>query len=101
MATKEPTADKDAASFSRILPDHCYLGRDREGYAHHLDRQGAVIHRVDAATGGRERRVELAARDEPVLDAVGSYLAFVADGVGWLDRRYYREPAPLAGGRWL
>lgn len=101
MATKGPTADKDAASFSRILSDHCYLGRDREGFQHHLDRRSAAIHRVDPESGERERRVELAARDEPVLDAVGSYLSFVADGVGWDDRRYYREPAGVAGGRWL
>jgi hypothetical protein len=65
---------------TRLLPQHVYLGRDREGYRHHLDRDANTVTRFDGA-GTIERRVPLADKH---LD---TYLAFVADEVGWSVRK--------------
>lgn len=79
MSTKDapeqkPSGTTDATT--RLLPQHVYLGRDREGYRHHLDRATATVTRFDDA-----RRIE---RRTDIADAdLDEYLAFVADGVGW------------------
>jgi hypothetical protein len=83
MSTNDTPAQESAGTTdatSRCLPQHVYLGRDREGYHHHLDRAADAVYRFGEA-GTIERRTDL---DGEHLD---EYLAFVADGVGWDDRR--------------
>jgi hypothetical protein len=83
MSTKHSTEDKTSDTTdatTRLLPDHVHLGRDREGYRHHLDRAADAVYRFDE-TGAIERCTDLDGRH---LD---EYLAFVADGVGWDARR--------------
>lgn len=63
-----------------LLPQHVYLGCDREGYRHHLDRDANTVTRFDDA-GTVERRTDLG---DTHLD---DYLAFVAGGVGWRVRK--------------
>jgi len=83
MSTNGTPAQESAGTTdatTRLLADHVYLGRDREGYHHHLDRSTETVTRFDG-TGTIERRTDIVDAD---LD---EYLAFVADGVGWRDRR--------------
>jgi len=85
MSTNNTLADKDSATdctdyTTRLLPQHVFLGRDREEYNHHLDRETNVVTRFDDA-GEIERRTELG--DDPLDD----YLAFVAEKVGWKTRK--------------
>lgn len=78
-ATTADTTENCTDYTSRLLPKHVYLGRDCEGYRHHLDRDAGMVTRFDD-DGRIERRTSLD-------DDLGDYLAFVADGVGW-DARY-------------
>lgn len=93
MSSNAARADKPTdrrTAFDPALTTHVYLGRDAEGYHHHLDRSTATVHRV-AADGTRERTVDLLARerDETAAGALEAYLAFVARSVAWDDRRKY------------
>jgi len=83
MSTKDtpeqkPSGTTDATT--RLLAGHVYLGRDREGYHHHLNRATATVTRFDDS-GQIERRTDIGHAD---LD---EYLAFVADEIAWDDRR--------------
>jgi hypothetical protein len=83
MSTKDTPEQKSSGTTdatTRCLPAHVYLGRDREGYHHHLDRDAEAVTRFDD-DGQIERRTDIADAD---LD---EYLAFVADEVAWDDRR--------------
>jgi hypothetical protein len=83
MSTNGTPDNKDSGTTdatTRLLADHVYLGRDCEGYHHHLDRAADTVTRFDDA-GRIERRTDLG--DRP-LD---HYLLFVADEIGWDDRR--------------
>ncbi|WP_251342408.1 hypothetical protein [Haloplanus halophilus] len=78
--TTGDTTDNCTDYTTKLLPQHVYLGRDREGYVHHLDRDANAVHRVEDA-GERERVT-------PLGDAhLDDYLAFVADEIGWTDRK--------------
>lgn len=77
-----------AAGFSPGLRQHVCLGVDAEGFAHHLDRATATVHRIRPATGTRERTTDLLARGEPAPAALETYIHdFVGGAVGWADRR--------------
>lgn len=69
-----------------VLARHVDLGDDAAGYVHHLDRHTATVHRI-APDGTRERRTDLTARTERAPDALETYVEFVAEGVGWAERR--------------
>lgn len=75
---QEPAGTSDEPP--RLLPQHVYLGRDREGYRHHLDRNTNTVTRFND-TGQIERRTHLGNRH---LD---DYLLFIAEGVGWRVRK--------------
>lgn len=81
MITNDTPADKASATdcTDPFLADHVYLGRDREGFVHHLDREANVVYRFD--DDGMERVSPLG---EKHLD---DYLAFVADQIGWAVRK--------------
>lgn len=92
MSTNIERAEKptdDEPFNTTLLARHVNLGTDAEGMIHHLDRATATVHRIDPATGRRERRTDLTARNEPAPAALETYIAFVAEGVGWDDRRKY------------
>lgn len=73
------TAEKCSDYTTNLLPQHVYLGRDREGYAHHLDRDANTVTRFDGAD------IE---RVTPLGDAhLDDYLRFVAEEVGWQTRK--------------
>jgi hypothetical protein len=99
MSTKTPAAQESSGDrlFDALLADHVLLGRDAEGYVHHLDRQTATVHRIHPTTGARERRTDLTARPERPPRALEVYIRFVAEGTGWADRRKYTA-ADLFGG---
>jgi hypothetical protein len=76
-ATTADTTDNCTDHTSALLPKHVYLGRDTEGYRHHLDRGAGRVTRFDDA-GAIERTTLL---DD--AEALDDYLAFVADEIGW------------------
>lgn len=77
--TTGDTTDNGIDHEYSLLPQHVYLGRDTEGYVHHLDRDQNVVHRFE---GGTRERVT------PLGDAhLDDYLAFVADDLGWHERK--------------
>jgi len=83
MSTKERPAQESAGTYDeppRLLPQHVYLGRDTEGFRHHLDREANTVTRFDD-TGTVERRTDLTDRH---LD---DYLAFVAEEIAWAVRK--------------
>jgi len=83
MSTKDRPAQETAGTTdatTRLLPQHVYLGRDAEGYRHHLDREAGVIYRFDDS-GTVERITSLDGRH---LD---DYLAFVAEEIAWAGRK--------------
>jgi len=84
MATTHATADK---ATDGLLPTYRDLGVDAEGYHHAQDRSRGAVHRIDPATGTRERVTDL--RLEPVPcagNALNAYVAHVAEDVGWAER---------------
>lgn len=86
MSTNDTPAQESAATTdatSRLLAQHVYLGRDSEGYHHHLDRAAERVTRFDA-DGTVERRTDITGAGDTELDR---YLRFVAAEVGWADRR--------------
>jgi hypothetical protein len=88
MSTKATSRQESSEPFDRLLPQHVYLGRDRHGYDHHLDRATATVHRI-ATDGVRERRTDLTSRDEAAPRALEVYLRWIASSIGWDDRRKY------------
>jgi hypothetical protein len=83
MSTNDTPGQKSSGTTdatTRLLPQHVYLGRDREGYRHHLDRDANTVTRFD--DDGRIERVT------PLGDAhLDDYLRFVAEEVGWKTRK--------------
>jgi hypothetical protein len=96
MSTKHTHAQESDAPFDPLLPRHVYLGRDRNGFDHHLDRATASVHRFDTA-GVRERRVDLTERDEPAPKALEVYLYWIAHHIGW-ESRHKMVGADVFGG---
>jgi len=83
MSSKTPPEQKSSGTYdepARLLPQHVYLGRDTQGFRHHLDRDANTVTRFDD-TGRIERITRLGDRH---LD---DYLAFVAESVGWRVRK--------------
>lgn len=83
MSSKTPPEQKSSGTTdatTRLLPQHVYLGRDTEGFRHHLNREANTVTRFDD-TGEIERVTDLGGRH---LD---DYLAFVAEHVGWRVRK--------------
>jgi|GEM_PF-7122174 len=83
MSSKSPPEQKSSGTIdatTRLLPQHVYLGRDTEGFRHHLDREANIVTRF-SDTGEIERRTDLGD------DHLDDYLAFVADHVGWAVRK--------------
>ncbi len=70
-----------------LLPTYRDLGIDAEGYHHAQDRRRGVIHRVDPATGARERVTDLRLDHYAAPgNATNAYIAHVAEDVGWAER---------------
>ena len=83
MSTNDRPAQEAAGTYDeppRLLPKHVYLGRDREGYRHHLDRDANTVTRFND-TGQIERCTHLGGHH---LD---DYLRFIAEEVGWQVRK--------------
>jgi hypothetical protein len=95
MSTNAVRNDKTGAPFDRSLTTHVYLGRDRDGRDHHLDRATASVHII--ADGRRVRRPDLTSLDVAAPRALEKYIDAVATGPGWDDRRKY-VGADLFGG---
>jgi len=81
-ATTADTTENCTDHTTKLLPQHVYLGTDREGFRHHLDRERDAVLRV-ADDGTIERVIDLGDDDNDLDD----YLAFVADHVGWRVRK--------------
>lgn len=75
-----------------LIAQHTTLGLDDDGYAHHLDRDARVVHRIDPATGCRERRSDLGAwTDERPNKSMGNAVSvyvheYIGGEVGWTER---------------
>jgi hypothetical protein len=84
MATNAAAPNKGTDG---LVPTYQDLGVDAEGYHHALDRRRDVIHRVDPATGQRERVTDrrLDAHAAPG-NATEAYIQHVAADVGWAER---------------
>jgi hypothetical protein len=91
------TQNDSGAPFDRLLTTHVYLGRDRTGRDHHLDRATASVHWIDPDTGARVRRPDLTSLDVPAPRAPEHYIEAVATEIGWDDHRKY-VGADLFGG---
>ena len=78
--TNGDTTQKCTDATTRLLPQHVYLGRDAEGFRHHLDRAANTVTRF-SDTGEIERVTDLGD------DHLDDYLAFVAEDVGWRVRK--------------
>jgi hypothetical protein len=87
MSTNAIRTENCDAPFDRSLTTHVYLGRDRDGRDHHLDRATASVHII--ADGRRVRRPDLTSLDVPAPAALEEYIDAVATGPGWDDRRKY------------
>ncbi|NHX37839.1 MULTISPECIES: hypothetical protein [Halolamina] len=73
----------------RTLPAYEWLGRDRNDKTHVLDRKRDVVHRIDVLAGERVAVYDLDAVDTDCRgNAIETYVDFVADGVGWVDRTF-------------
>jgi len=71
----------------RILPAYQWLGRDRNDKTHVLDRKRDVVHRIDVLAGERVAVYDLDAADTDCRgNAIETYVDFVAERVGWVDR---------------
>ena len=69
----------------RTVARHAYLGVDREGYHHHVDRDARLVYRFDA-TGAVERTTPLRTPNDTDLER---YIHdHVATDVGWAERSY-------------
>jgi hypothetical protein len=82
MSMNTPSEQKPSGTIdatTRLLPQHVYLGRDTEGFRHHLDREANTVTRFDD-DGTIERVTGLGD------DHLDDYLAFVAKHVGWRAR---------------
>jgi hypothetical protein len=87
MSTKATSRQESSEPFDRSLTTHVYLGRDRDGRDHHLDRATASVHII--ADGRRVRRPDLTSLDVAAPRALEEYIDAVATGPGWDDRRKY------------
>jgi hypothetical protein len=77
----------DASPFrAGDLSRHTVIGRDQEGYRHHLDRESGKVHRM-TISGTRERVVDLTTRDAPAAVSLELYVDFVGQAVGWDSRQ--------------
>ena len=91
MSTTNPHQQSSTDS-PRLAPQHTTLGVDADGYTHHLDRDAETVHRIDTATGVRERVSDLAAwqaqREHVALgNAVDVYVhEYIGGEVGWGER---------------
>ncbi len=73
----------------RTLPAYEWLGRDHNDKTHVLDRKRNVVHRIDVLAGERIGVYDLdAAGTDCRGNAVETYVDFVADRVGWVDRTF-------------
>jgi len=103
MSTTNPRR-KSSTGSPRLAPQHTTLGVDADGYAHHLDRDAAAVHRIDPTTGRRERRSNLAEwvaeRDNVELgNAVDTYVHdYIGGEVGWSERTQLTNRDVFGGG---
>ena len=77
---------------------HKYLGRDRDGYHHHVDKSRGLVYRFDDH-GDIERVTDLFEDPNPEMHHLDSYIEFVAEGCGWEDRRNITAEAIFEGFR--
>lgn len=91
MSTKTTRPNKGTVvgnSYKR-LPAYQWLGRDRNDRTHVLDRKRDVVHRIDTLAGERVAVYDLyAAGNECRGNAIETYVDFVAENVGWVDRKF-------------
>jgi hypothetical protein len=91
MSTTNPTQEESTATpraaHDAFVARHERLGRDREGYTHHLDRDARRVYRFDD-TGTLDQIADLDILDADLLgDAIETYIhEYVAAQVGWEDR---------------
>lgn len=91
MSTKTTRPNKGTVADTSIdrLPAYQWLGRDRADKTHVLDRKRDVVHRIDVLAGERVAVYDLyAAGDDCRGNAIERYVDFVADRVGWVDRKF-------------
>lgn len=83
-----PNKGTVAGNSHKRLPAYQWLGRDQHDHTHILDRKRDVVHRIDVLTGKRVAVYDLyAAGDDCRGNAIETYVDFVADRVGWADRK--------------
>jgi len=71
------------------LPAYEWLGRDRNDKTHVIDRKRDVVHRIDVLAGERVAVYDLDAADTDCRgNAIETYVDFVAERVGWVDRTF-------------
>ena len=102
MSTTNARAER--RTDTRLIAQHTTLGVDADGYTHHLDRDAETVHRIDTATGARERVSDLAewvtTHDDVELgNAVDVYVhEYIGAEVGWTERDQLTDRDVFGGG---
>jgi len=91
MSTNATSPNKGTVADCSIdaLPAYEWIGQDRNDKTHVLDRKRNVVHRIDVIAGERVAVYDLDVAETGYRgNAIETYVDFVADRVGWIDRTF-------------